>query len=321
MSTNSNTSNLSKDFQYNSVREEIVTRIKLRQQLLFFSLTLAGALLALLEKLSIVVFLYPILSMFLALSWIQNDHRIADLGKYIRKYIENGEGWETYIHKNRSSKCLSSWRLITFSNIGSIITAQVVSIGFAYSFISSVSHRILFVLDILSVIIVFVIFIKSLTRKRKEKKGKREVNGHLNISSGSFKIDHPLEPKNKYLYHFFVNSPDMKNVYDGIIATDDNGMATVNLPAYFMDLNKEFRFQLTCIGDFAEAIILKEIKDNSFKIQTNKPNIKVSWQVTGIRKDPYAEQNIMQVEVDKEFKDKAKEIHSGIKQCLSNWLC
>jgi len=163
---NNNSSKLSLDIQYNAVREEILTRIKLRQQLLFFSLTFAGALLALLEKFSIVVFLYPILSMFLALSWVQNDYRIADLGRYIRKYLEIDNGWETYIHKNRSSKFLNSWRLVTLSNIGSLVTAQIVSIGFAFSFMSSVSHRLLFALDILSLIIVIILLIKSLTRKK-----------------------------------------------------------------------------------------------------------------------------------------------------------
>jgi hypothetical protein len=102
-------SNLSIDIQYNSLREEILTRIKLRQQLLFFSLALASALLGFLEKLPIAAFLYPIFSTFVALSWIQNDNRIGELGSYIREYIENckkdnkedkiivGLGWETHI--------------------------------------------------------------------------------------------------------------------------------------------------------------------------------------------------------------------------------
>ena len=29
---------------------------------------------------------------------------------------------------------------------------------------------------------------------------------------GSFKIDHPVDPACKYLYHSFVESPDMMNV-------------------------------------------------------------------------------------------------------------
>jgi len=39
--------------------------------------------------------------------------------------------------------------------------------------------------------------------------GDVEVTGSLSKGGGSFKIDHPLDPENKYLYHSFVESPDM----------------------------------------------------------------------------------------------------------------
>ncbi|KPA16015.1 hypothetical protein MHK_003775 [Candidatus Magnetomorum sp. HK-1] len=123
--------------------------------------------------------------------------------------------------------------------------------------------------------------------------------GSISKQAGSFKIDHPLDPENKYLFHSFVESPDMMNIYNGIIATDDNGFAIVQLPDYFEALNKDFRYQLTCIGSFAKAIILKKINNNQFTIQTDHPDIEVSWQVTGIRKDPYAEDHRIQVEVEK----------------------
>lgn len=119
-----------------------------------------------------------------------------------------------------------------------------------------------------------------------------QVVGSLSKGAGSFKIDHPLDPENKYLYHSFVESPDMMNIYNGNITTDASGKATVTLPDYFEALNMEFRYQLTIIGQtFAQAIISKEIVNNQFEIATNQPNIKVSWQVTGIRHDAYAEKN------------------------------
>jgi hypothetical protein len=43
--------------------------------------------------------------------------------------------------------------------------------------------------------------------------GDVDVDGNLSKAGGSFKIDHPLDPANKYLYHSFVESPDMMNVY------------------------------------------------------------------------------------------------------------
>ena len=135
------------------------------------------------------------------------------------------------------------------------------------------------------------------------------VEGWLSKSGGSFQIDHPLDPENKYLNHSFVESPDMKNIYDGTIVTNEMGLAVVKLPNYFEALNMDFRYQLTCIGSFAQAIILKEIENNEFTIKTDKQLVKVSWQVTGIRKDPYAEQNRMQVEVDKNEIEKGKYKH------------
>ena len=50
--------------------------------------------------------------------------------------------------------------------------------------------------------------------------GDVDVEGTLSKSAGSFKIDHPLDPANKYLYHSFVESPDMMNVYNGVITLD-----------------------------------------------------------------------------------------------------
>jgi hypothetical protein len=129
--------------------------------------------------------------------------------------------------------------------------------------------------------------------------GNVHVGGTLSKLGGSFTIDHPLDPANKILSHSFVESPDMKNVYDGNVTTDANGNATVTLPAYFEALNRDFHYQLTVIGQFAQAIVSSEIKRNQFAIKTDKSNVKVSWQVTGIRQDAWAEAHRIRVEEDK----------------------
>ncbi|MGR3808995.1 hypothetical protein [Jiulongibacter sp. NS-SX5] len=118
--------------------------------------------------------------------------------------------------------------------------------------------------------------------------GNVSINGTLSKSSGTFKIDHPQDPYNKYLYHSFVESPDMMNIYNGNITTGIDSLALVLLPSYFESLNMDFRYQLTVIGQFAQAIIFETISGNSFTIKTDKPNVQVSWMVTGIRKDAYA---------------------------------
>jgi hypothetical protein len=135
------------------------------------------------------------------------------------------------------------------------------------------------------------------------------VTGSISKGGGSFKIDHPLDPANKFLYHSFVESPDMMNIYNGNTVTGNDGLSEITLPDYFEALNKDFRYQLTVIGDFAQAIIAKKVAGNKFVIKTDKPHIEVSWQITGIRHDPYAEKNRIPNSVDKAPNEKGHYLH------------
>jgi hypothetical protein len=139
--------------------------------------------------------------------------------------------------------------------------------------------------------------------------GNLDIIGSITKGSGTFEIDHPLDPGNKYLKHSFVESPDMMNVYNGNVTTDKRGLAVVTLPNYFQALNKDFRYQLTAMGTFAQATVAREIHDNQFTIRTSKPDVKVSWQVTGVRHDAYAEQNPVQVEEEKSPRDRGHYLH------------
>jgi hypothetical protein len=129
--------------------------------------------------------------------------------------------------------------------------------------------------------------------------GNVHVTGTLSKGGGSFMIDHPLDPANKYLYHSFVESPDMMNIYNGNVVLDAKGEAVVTLPDWFGALNRDFRYQLTCIGGFAQVYIAEEIANNKFKIAGGTPGLKVSWQVTGVRQDAFANTHRIRVEVDK----------------------
>jgi hypothetical protein len=135
------------------------------------------------------------------------------------------------------------------------------------------------------------------------------VTGTLYKGSLAFVIDHPLDPENKYLYHSGVESPDMKNVYDGLVTLDGNGEAWVDLPEWFEALNKDFRYQLTCLGAFAPVYIAQKISNHRFKISGGQPGMEISWQVTGIRHDPYAENNRIQVEAEKPAEERGKYLH------------
>jgi hypothetical protein len=139
--------------------------------------------------------------------------------------------------------------------------------------------------------------------------GKVTILGTLEKSAGSFKIDHPLDPANKYLSHSFVESPDMMNIYNGNVVTDEAGYSTVELPDWFEALNGDYRYQLTVIGggtEWAQARIAQEVERNAFVIQTSAPGVKVSWQVTGIRHDAYAEAHRIPVEETKPEDDRGR---------------
>jgi hypothetical protein len=83
----------------------------------------------------------------------------------------------------------------------------------------------------------------------------------------------------------------------------------VQLPEWFEALNRDFRYQLTVIGQFAQAIIASEMANHSFTIQTDKPNVKVSWQVTGIRQDAWANAHRIPVEELKPEKERGLYLH------------
>ncbi len=125
------------------------------------------------------------------------------------------------------------------------------------------------------------------------------VGGNLMGPAASFKIDHPLDPTNMTLSHAAVESPDMMNVYNGNVVLNGAGEATVQLPDYFDAFNSDFRYQLTCIGAFAPVYVAEEISGNSFRVAGGEPGMKVSWMVTGIRSDAFAEQNRLVVEEPK----------------------
>lgn len=130
--------------------------------------------------------------------------------------------------------------------------------------------------------------------------GNLSVTGAITAGTKDFKIDDPLDPDNKYLYHASVESSEMKNIYDGVVALNAKGQAWVSLPGWFEALNMNFRYQLTAVGSPGPNLyVAREIKDNRFLIAGGRPHAKVSWQVTGIRHDAYANANPLQVEEDK----------------------
>jgi len=135
--------------------------------------------------------------------------------------------------------------------------------------------------------------------------GSAEITGDLNVvgnvskGGGSFLIDHPLDPKDKVLRHSFVESPEMRNIYEGLAVLDNSGNAVVKLPKYFEALNDDYKYHLTCVGGYSPVYVKEGIKDNKFVIAGGKPGLKVSWMVTGTRHDAYAMRHPLIVEEEK----------------------
>jgi len=140
--------------------------------------------------------------------------------------------------------------------------------------------------------------------------GDVQIDGNLTKGGGGFKIDHPVDPANKYLIHSFVESSERKNVYDGVATLNAKGEAEVRLPKWFDSLNTDFCYQLTALGFPAPNLhISQQLRGNAFRIAGGKSKMKVSWQVTGVRKDHWAKANPFTVEEKKAGKDRGKFLH------------
>jgi hypothetical protein len=59
--------------------------------------------------------------------------------------------------------------------------------------------------------------------------GDLNVTGMINAGTKDFKIDHPLDPANKFLYHASVESTEMMNIYTGNVTADGAGEADAGL--------------------------------------------------------------------------------------------
>jgi hypothetical protein len=132
--------------------------------------------------------------------------------------------------------------------------------------------------------------------------GDLTVGGTLDKSSGSFKIDHPLDPENKWLKHSFVESPDMLNVYRAN-AYIENGECKIIMPDWFIPLNgtdpDDYSYQLTSIGQKNNLWVKQEMNDKGEMVFAGEKDGKFSYMITAVRHDEYAENNRIQVEEDK----------------------
>jgi hypothetical protein len=140
--------------------------------------------------------------------------------------------------------------------------------------------------------------------------GNIDVTGAITAGTKDFKIDHPLDPANKYLYHASVESSEMMNIYTGNVLLDGNGAAEVQLPSWFEAENTDFRYALTAVGmPGPNLYVSREISGGRFGIAGGRPGAKVSWQITAVRQDAFAKAHPLQVEVEKPERERGLYIH------------
>jgi len=129
----------------------------------------------------------------------------------------------------------------------------------------------------------------------------------ISANSKSFRIDHPLDPANRVLNHWSLESNELKNLYDGMVTLDASGAALVTMPTWFEALNGDFRYQLTAIGAPGSGLyIAQELSAGHFRIAGGQPGLKVSWQITGVRHDASARANRLPVEENKGDDERGK---------------
>lgn len=138
-------------------------------------------------------------------------------------------------------------------------------------------------------------------------------NGELGGSGlKSFMIDNPLDPENKFLKHFCIESPEVLNMYRGTVTLNSEGEAVISLPEYYDAINIEPSYELTAIGKPAPNLYVKEeITKNEFTIAGGNAGQKISWTIYSKRNDLYVQNNpeSIVVQPEKRINQKGRYLH------------
>lgn len=120
----------------------------------------------------------------------------------------------------------------------------------------------------------------------------------------AFKIDHPLAPAERWLYHNAVEGDGHYTLYRGNITLDHSGRAVVQMPDWFDALNDDL---VITYGEWGREV--SDAPRTSHRIKNGwvivgQPLRRVSWMASGVRRDAWAAGNPLQVESEKDDKDK-----------------
>jgi len=125
--------------------------------------------------------------------------------------------------------------------------------------------------------------------------GNVSFGGSISKASGTFLIDHPLDPDNKQLAHGFVEAPEYQNRYRGL-AKLTNGKATINIDAVsgmtegtFAALNTDAWVASLLNQEGFARLRPGKFSGNTFEILCEDPLCEdlVAWEVTARRNDTF----------------------------------
>ncbi len=161
------------DSEYNSLRQEIIKRIEMRQHIVSLLVTSAGVLMGFSLSTPTLAFLYPPLSLFLCVMWAQNDIRALQITDYLQT-LENSDsklGWTTFYKRVQGSgSFLAGLPFSVLAPGGMFILTSLMAIGIGCSkWSSTVLNLGLLIVDIYSVFAMcwLVLFIRTSRLKRR----------------------------------------------------------------------------------------------------------------------------------------------------------
>ena len=150
------------EMEFNALREEVLKRIELREQITQITLGLAGVFLGVGLANPAIAFIYPTLSIFLAAGWAQNDLRIRQIGSYIRNNLETslpGLGWESHRKAIEEQSRLGLLNFVLLSHGGIFALTQIMAIGIGlYKFTFTLAEQVLLGIDVFALFLTFILF-------------------------------------------------------------------------------------------------------------------------------------------------------------------
>ena len=144
--------------------------------------------------------------------------------------------------------------------------------------------------------------------------GAVQINGNLTVTGtkSGFHIDDPRAPTERTLTHTPVETDALTVTYSGNVRTGADGRAVVRLPSYATTIAAGWRYTVTPIGRFGQAIVEREVSGGRFTVRTEHPGTKVSWTVIGLRRDPQARRHGIDAVAEKRGAERGKYLEPSL---------